>query len=610
MHYRVQMKINRQLNLFLITLCFPIWGVLAQNENNAALAKKFLNSGNYLKASEIYESLYNKHKSTNYYQGLLDCYLALKQNKEAEDLIKKHAKKYSNNPSILVDYAHVLTLNENENKADKKFKELFNLLEENAKFISATANKLYKYNYLDYAIKAYEIALRDPSKGSYRFQLARIYGQMGDVEKMYDTYLQLIISNKSYLQSVKNTLLRTLSNDPENENNQLLKNLLLIKVQKNPDENLSDLLIWLFIQEKNFEAAFDQEKSMDIRFALDQKKIYDLATICRRNKAYDIAIKCYSYIIELGTSSSYFLEAQMALLTVNKELLEASAEQAVEDWLALEQEYLEGFQKLGKTSYTILLMRDLAQIQAFRLHNFEKASETIQEALQISSASQEDIAHCKLVYADILLLQDEIWDAIIYYSQVDKAYKHDVLGHEAKYRRAKISYYQGDFEWAQAQLDVLKKSTSKLIANNAMELSLLIQDNLNLDTTTTTMELFAHADLFIYQNKLEEAYRTLDTIIIDYQGHSLIDEALFRQYNIKMKQKKFEDAASLLEQIVQFFSYDILADDAKFELAQLYEVYFHDTNKALELYQDLITNHQDSFFLSESRKRYRELSKK
>ena len=196
---------------------------------------------------------------------------------------------------------------------------------------------------------------------------------------------------------------------------------------------------------------------------------------------------------------------------------------------------------------------------------------------------------------------------ILYYSQVDKAYKHDVLGHEAKFRRAKISYYQGDFDWAQAQLDVLKKSTAKLIANNAMELALLIQDNLNMDTTTVTMELFAQADLFIYQNKLNEAYEIFDNIIINYEGHSLIDEALFRQFTIKMKQGKKEDASELLDQIIRFFSYDILADDAKFEQAQLQEYFYTDTTKALNLYQDIMTNHQDSFYLSESRKRYRVL---
>ena len=320
-----------------------------------------------------------------------------------------------------------------------------------------------------------------------------------------------------------------------------------------------------------------------------------------------MALQCYDYITEVGATSIYFLDSQLAILAVKKELLASSSTAKKENWLDLEYDFIENLSKLGKTSYTILLIRDLAIIQAFRLHDVEKAAGTIKEALSLSSASQEDLAECKLVYGDILVLENEIWDAILTYSQVDKAYKHDVLGHEAKFRRAKISYYQGDFNWAQAQLDVLKKSTSKLIANNAMELSLLIQDNLNLDTTTVTMEIFSRADLLIFQNKLNDAFASLDSIIIDYQGHSLIDEALYRQYQIKLKQDKQEDASELLDQIINFFSFDILADDAKFAQAQLQENYFNNLERASELYEDIISNHQDSFFLSESRKRYRAL---
>lgn len=597
-----------KLQLFLVALSFPVL-LSAQNNNQAKLAKQFFKSGAYQKASELYVKLYNTHKSTNYYQGLLDCYLALSKLEEAEKLVKKQSKRNPTQISITIDYAHVYSLKGELKKATKKFKLALNQLNKNEQSVAVTANRLYKFEYYDYAIEAYKIGLRNPNQTNYRFQLAKIYGQQGKIGLMYENYLELFVRNKKYIQSVKNILNRTINNDPENENNQLLKGILLQKVQETEDENLAEFLIWLFIQEKDFQAAFEQEKAMDKRLKLGQKKLFELASICRKNKDFETAKNCYAYIINLGTESKYYLDAQTALLRVKKELLEAQPETNKEDWLLLEQEYLTSFSALGKTSYTILQLRDLAQIQAFNLYDLNKASSTIKEALKINAASDQDIAQCKLVYADVLLLQNEIWDAILYYSQVDKAYKHDVLGHEAKFRRAKISYYQGDFDWAQAQLDVLKKSTAKLIANNAMELALLIQDNLNMDTTTVTMELFAQADLFIYQNKLNEAYEIYDSIIINYQGHSLIDEALFRQFTIKMKQGKKEDASELLDQIIRFFSYDILADDAKFEQAQLQEYFYTDTTKALNLYQDIMTNHQDSFYLSESRKHYRELSK-
>ena len=596
-------QITNKIKLICVCLLLPLIA-LGQKNQNAQLAHEFLKNGHYTKASELYSDLYNTHKSTNYYQGLIECYFSLNQIDEAEKLVKKHTKK-DNNASILVDYAHVYILKEEEKKAKKKFNELFKLLESNPQYTISAANKLTKYNYLEEAVKAYEIALKDPSKSSYRFKLARIYGQLNNLEMMYENYLEVVMSNKAYLKNVKTMLSRTVSKDSENENNVLLKSILLNKVQQSNNQNIAELLIWLFVQEKNFDAALDQEKAMDQKWNLNQKKVFKLADICRKNKAFDVALQCYEYIIEVGTDSKYFLDAQLSLLTVNKELLESDPKSSKEKWEQLEIDYIESLNNLGRTSYTILLIRDLAVLQAFRLHDIEKASTTIKEALNISTASPEDLAECKLIFADILLLQNEIWDAILTYSQVDKAYKHDVLGHEAKFRRAKISYYQGDFNWAQAQLDVLKKSTSKLIANNAMELSLLIQDNLNLDTTTVTMEIFSRADLLIYQNKLDEAYATLDSIIIDYQGHSLVDEALFRQYDIKIKQDKKEDASELLDQIINFFSFDILADDAKFAQAQLEENHFKNIDKASELYQDIISNHQDSFFLSESRKRYR-----
>ena len=596
-------QITNKIKLICVCLLLPLIA-LGQKNQNAQLAHEFLKNGHYTKASELYSDLYNTHKSTNYYQGLIECYFSLNQIDEAEKLVKTHTKK-DKNVSILVDYAHVYILKEEDKKAKKKFNELFKLLESNPQYTISAANKLTKYNYLEEAVKAYEIALKDPSKSSYRFKLARIYGQLNNLEMMYENYLEVVMSNKAYLKNVKTMLSRTVSKDSENENNVLLKSILLNKVQQSNNQNIAELLIWLFVQEKNFDAALDQEKAMDQKWNLNQKKVFKLADICRKNKAFDVALQCYEYIIEVGTDSKYFLDAQLSLLTVNKELLESDPKSSKEKWEQLEIDYTESLNNLGRTSYTILLLRDLAVIQAFRLHDIEKASTTIKEALNISSASPEDLAECKLIFADILLLQNEIWDAILTYSQVDKAYKHDVLGHEAKFRRAKISYYQGDFNWAQAQLDVLKKSTSKLIANNAMELSLLIQDNLNLDTTTVTMEIFSRADLLIYQNKLNEAFATLDSIIIDYQGHSLVDEALFRQYDIKIKQDKKEDASELLDQIINFFSFDILADDAKFAQAQLQENHFKNIDKASELYQDIISNHQDSFFLSESRKRYR-----
>ena len=208
MHYNKTMKyqITNKITLICICLLLPL-KTLGQKNQNAQLANEFLKNGHYTKASELYSDLYNTHKSTNYYQGLIECYFSLNQIDEAEKLVKKHTKK-DNNASILVDYAHVYLLKEEEKKAKKKFNELFKLLDSNPQFTISAANKLTKYNYLEEAVKAYEIALKDPSKSSYRFKLARIYGQLNNLEMMYENYLEVVISNKAYLKNAPKEIIQ------------------------------------------------------------------------------------------------------------------------------------------------------------------------------------------------------------------------------------------------------------------------------------------------------------------------------------------------------------------------------------------------------------------
>ena len=246
-------------------------------------------------------------------------------------------------------------------------------------------------------------------------------------------------------------------------------------------------------------------------------------------------------------------------------------------------------------------------LKPFYQHDLEKAAEILDEAMLVSHLYKSDLAACKLEYADIMLLSNKVWTALLYYSQVEKDFKENPLGHEAKLRRAKISYYQGDFDWAQAQLDVLKASTSKLIANDAMKLSLLITDNLGLDTSVVPMQIFARADLLFYQNKFEKCQFTLDSILSIYTGHTLTDEILLRKSEIYLKTNQLQKAVEMLERIINEFSYDILADDALFTLANLYHKKLKDKEKAKSLYEKILIEHNGSIYTAEARKRFRKL---
>ena len=140
-----------------------------------------------------------------------------------------------------------------------------------------------------------------------------------------------------------------------------------------------------------------------------------------------------------------------------------------------------------------------------------------------------------------------------------------------------------------------------------MDLSLLITDNLNLDTSAVPMEMYARADLLFYQNRFEEAISTLDSILTTYSGHTLSDEIYFRKYQIYKKIGNTDKSIEMLETIVSDYAFDILEDDALFHLAQIYENEKKDLDKAFHYYETILLQCSGSIYTAESRKKYRKL---
>ncbi|NND95579.1 MAG: hypothetical protein HKN45_12010, partial [Flavobacteriales bacterium] len=316
--------------------------------------------------------------------------------------------------------------------------------------------------------------------------------------------------------------------------------------------------------------------------------------------------KCYRYIVdEKGPGTRYYETAKSLELVSAKRALTQDLLPPEEEVKALEERFSIAISDLGPSPESARLLSEQAELNAYYIHDGEKAIVLLDSALRAPGVSSEFKAATKLQLGDVLLTQGYIWDASLYYSQVEKDFKEDALGADAKFRNARVSYYAGDFEWAQAQLDVLKASTSKLISNDAMDLSLLITDNFNLDTITRPMELFAKADLLTFQNRLDQAVFVLDTLNEEYPFHSLDDEIIYQRAAIAKKRGDFEMADSLLTEITELYFDDILADNALYDLAELSERVFQDEVRAMELYRKLFLDYPNSLYSAEARKRFR-----
>ena len=594
--------------LLIFIVSFSDSKLIAQKNTDEKLAAQYYNNKEYNKAAIYYQKLLDRSKSPAYYIRLLNCFIQLEEFKNGEKLVKRQLKRNEYQLHFYTDLGNLYEVSDQASKSKQAYEKGLKLLSPNNQQIIELANGYLKYKKLDYAILTYKKG-RKLLKGTYpfNFELAQVYLAQGNTEAMLNEYLALLDYQESYIQSVQNALQTTLVSDGTVTEQGLLKSLLIRRIQKNADKKVFyEMLIWVYIQEKNFASAFIQAKALDKREKEMGKRIMALASLSVENKAYETAIKCYEYIIEKGDESYYYIGAKMDLVNVyNKKIIDS--DYTKEDLIGLENTYQTTLNELGKTAETASLINGLAHLKAFYLHNTEEAKVLLTEIINIPRLKPHDKAKSKLELADILLFTNAIWDASLLYSQVEKAYKYDQLGEKAKFKNASIFFYTGDFAWAKTQLDVLKASTSKLISNDAMQLSILITDNIGIDTTEAPLMLFAQADLLAYQNKNEAAMNLLDTLKFGYPNHTIADDILYKRYKINYKQKKFAAAAANLEAIVKDYSTDILADDAIYNLALMYDNQLENKQKAADYYKKIMFDYQGSIYVVAARKRYREL---
>ena len=579
-----------------------------QKDSDQQLAAQYFQNKEYDKAVVLYEKLYNEKKSSIFYTYYLFCLVELKDYKEAEKLVKKQIKEFPERPKYKVDLGYVYTEAGEINKAKKEFENaLKNLTPKRQKVIELANSFLYR-SQTDFAIATYHRGNQIMVDYIFYLELGNLYKQINNYTMMVEEYLNYVDYNYLNREVVQHRLQGVISDDPDKVVSKLLRRSLLKRVQKEPDKYyFSEMLLWLSIQEKDFELALTQAKSIDRRMNEEGSRIYELAGLCVSNQQYDIAIEAYNYILKKGKINYLYIDAKIGLLNARYLKITESIDYSENDLIELENEYISTLEEYGENASTMRVMQYLGHLQAFYLDKTSEATDILYKAIEIPNAPPGLVAECKIELADILLFTGDVWEAKLLYAQVEKAFKNDPVGHYAKFKNAKLSFYIGEFDWAKAQLDVLKAATSKLIANDALRFSVLISDNIDMDSSTVALEIFARADLLLYRNQDELALETLDSIFDLATWHPIFDEVLLKKAEIKIKQREFEKAAEYLAMIVEDYSYDITADNALFILAKLNEKEFHDTEKAMQLYQKLMQDYPASLFTVEARKRYRSL---
>ena len=584
--------------------------VFSQKGTEEQLAEQFFQGKEYTKAVVYYENLYDKNPST-FYTPYYKCLLAIKDYKKAEKTAKRQLKTNPDNLTFYVDLGQVYKADSNISKANDQYVKAIKELTPDVSQTLELGKAFMNVKEYGYAIETYKKG-RKYNIHIYPFfnELADVYKAQGDVRSMINEYLDAIGYKETNLQDVEMQLQNSLGYDDEKGgfNNPILKQELQKRIQQHPEKTVFyDFLIYILTQQKDFEGAFVHSKALDKRQKEDGFRIMSLGKLCVLNEDFETAQKCYDYVISLGKDNINYMQACIESANAQFEKITKQKNYTQADLEEVELKLKNTIKQFGYNQLSVSMVHKLAVLQGFYLNKVQEAIDMLNEVIDTPGIDKASAAELKLDLGDLLLINNEVWDASLLYSQVEKAYKYEPIGQEAKFRNAKVAFYTGDFKWAKAQLDVLKGATSKLIANDAMDLSLVISDAIGIDTNDVPLKMFASADLLLLQHKTTEGLQRMDSINILFDNHSLADDIYYKKAQVYVQQGKYKEALEAYQRVVDAYGEDIYGDDALFKMAEINQYNIKDIEKAKTLYQELITKYPGSIYTVEARKRFRKL---
>ena len=583
-------------NLLILILFFSL-GANAQNEQ---LANNYFDRGDFEKALLSYEDLLkNQIGNFNYFQRIIECYQQLQQYDKAQKAIEVQLDKFKQN-QLLVELGYNFQLQKDQEKANKYYNQAIDKIKKNANEVYGIAYVFEKKALVDYALLAYKTALEKDPKMSFNFQMATLYGQQGNTDLMIDTFLQEAYQNPQNLPLIQNQLSRFMTENVDANFNDSLKKALLLRAQKTQDIFWNDFLSWLFIQQKEYGKAFIQQKAIYKRNPDSFANIVNLGQMAIDDNDQDSATEILNFVLQNTRDLDLLIQS-------NSYLIEMKIDHATEkDYPIITAELDKLIKEFGVSPYTLSLLKLQADFNAFHLNNPEKAKAILKIAMEMP-INRSQLAEVKMELADILLFEEKFNQALIYYSQIDEDMSGDVIGQEASLKTAKTSYFKTDFEWASHQLKVLKSASSQLIANDALDLFLLISDNTVEDSLQVALKKFARADFLLYQNKKAAALAGFQLILKEHKGEDIEPVTLLRIGKIYEKMADFANALANYDAIITKHKDCIYIDEALYFSAEIYNIQLNDSEKAKLLYEEMLTKHEDSIFYVDSRNKYRKL---
>jgi len=575
------------------------------------LAMHYYNRGEFEKAESMFKELTQKQPQNSvYFEKLMDSQIQLQKYDEALSSLQERIQRFPRDPVNYFLKGNLFELKKDQERADESFKKAIEIAAQEPSTIARLAQEFQEKNKLEWALEAYLASSEDGKvHPSFTLPIATLYYRLGKYNEMIDSYLDAVEYKPESASFVLNYFQRYLPEDHLED----LKRKVIRRLQSSSSESFNEILAWAYIQDNDFAMAYRQLRSIDKRKQENGYRVFRLGENALLADQYQDAIRIFNYIIEdKGRNSPYYFKSHESILRARRADIKLKNEEDQQDKMTnLVGEYLHLADSLGYNRFTAPMIKDLAEMQAFELHDYPASVETLEKLVKINNLNTSFLSESKILLADIYLSTGDRWEATLLYSQVDKAHKEDEIGQMARFKNAKLSYYMGDFQWAQKQFDILRVATSRLIANDAIDMNVFIIDNMGLDTTDQNLREYAAADFHYFKNENERALQKLDSLRNKLSDdHNLQDDIIFLEAKIHSDNQDYEKALEKYKQIVEFYPDGIWADNALFAMGNLYLNKLLQPEKAMEAFEHLFMEFSNSTLAVDARKNFRGLREK
>lgn len=575
-------------------------------QSKTQLASMYYRDKQWEKARDLYLELYQANNMSHYFDYYIECLVNLKEFDQAIQAIRKQLRRASN-VNLQIALGYVYKEMGNVDKSNDTFTEIIDNLKGASKAVVINVgNTFFNRREFDYAEKAYLKGREELPGEMFRNNLASIYAYLRNYEKMMGEYLGLIREDEKQVEYVQARVSSLLRYDFDNSLRNTVKRDVIKAMQEYPNViAFNRLLIWMFSIEKNYKQALNNAIALDRRTKTEETNIVEFSRSAAQNKMFDIALSGLQYLESRKPVPSNINAIKLEIVNVEYQRFMSLPPRQRTNGNLLKLKFGDLLNEMGYSRETLGLIRSYAHMLSFYLNDQEQANAVIEKGLSVKGLNNYERSLLRIEQADILVSENKLWEATLLFAQIIEANKENELGDEVKLKRAKLSFYIGDIEWARVQFDALKASTSKLIANDAMDFSLLITANYDLDTIAEPLQMFARADLLLFQNNDTLALLTYDSISEKYPQHSLNEHILFRKALISSTQNEYQIAASLYKNIVENYPWSTLADDALYHLAILNQEQLNQSEFAQEMFEKLLINYPGSIFVADARYRFR-----